>query len=664
METIVIPDRFVLTEEQLIQIAIEENISITDVEQIEISQDNLHLNESQIRSLITQINLINWISSTFTLSSEQYSWLVLQLDQLIELCNQQMIDIYSLLDNETSSQDSSLLDRSKIKFTLSPSQIAHLIKQNNFDIQKLIDIEQNLKKQGIQDQQFRLNSSQLAYFFAHRRLVNNQRIVGFTIAQLIGIYMLQQNSNENDQSLLFSFDYQQIKQLALIQIVNKLSRATQQNPIIIYPKSPTPRQQILQELRDRLDSQLLELNKEYGIEPIKGKASIRQITNKLRTMVIIEELETLISRQIDEVDILNILEGYISYILDEVEIDPHKANALFNRNIQQRLNRINERIQLVYILLNDIETKRLKRRMNLEELTALVLEDIRKFEQFTNIHLTENDLRIISMNRFSSLEQSINRQLTESEYRYLLQNHLSFDYIEQKLLQRPLTIEERIEQEELTLQPYQEYFTDKTSILSRKFIDNLEQQNIKLTHIQLEQILQYRAQLVDQYDIIHSISPSIKLIEEQINRSLTIDEKKHLIHDDYSIIEQIKNQKYNNINRKIQEILPITASLLKVVENTQDKNLLENIKHLENTIGRSLTKQEIIMVANGDIIGLEKIFNKSLLKETIKSIYNDRFIDLKNELNRNLTDKEIRDILLRKFSGIEKTLGRQLVNLS
>ncbi|CAF4593065.1 unnamed protein product [Rotaria sp. Silwood2] len=447
-------------------------------------------------------------------------------------------------------------------------------------------------------------------------------------------------------------------------VVNKLSRATQQNPIIIYPKSPTPRQQILQELRDRLDSQLLELNKEYGIEPIKGKASIRQITNKLRTMVIIEELETLISRQIDEVDILNILEGYISYILDEVEIDPHKANALFNRNIQQRLNRINERIQLVYILLNDIETKRLKRRMNLEELTALVLEDIRKFEQFTNIHLTENDLRIISMNRFSSLEQSINRQLTESEYRYLLQNHLSFDYIEQKLLQRPLTIEERIEQEELTLQPYQEYFTDKTSILSRKFIDNLEQQNIKLTHIQLEQILQYRAQLVDQYDIIHSISPSIKLIEEQINRSLTIDEKKHLIHDDYSIIEQIKNQKYNNINRKIQEILPITASLLKVVENTQDKNLLENIKHLENTIGRSLTKQEIIMVANGDIIGLEKIFNKSLLKETIKSIYNDRFIDLKNELNRNLTDKEIRDILLRKFSGIEKTLGRQLVNLS
>ncbi|CAF2672103.1 unnamed protein product [Rotaria sp. Silwood2] len=217
METIVIPDRFALTEEQLIQIAIEENISITDVEQIEISQDNLHLNESQIRSLITQINLINWISSTFTLSSEQYSWLVLQLDQLIELCNQQMIDIYSLLDNETSSQDSSLLDRSKIKFTLSPSQIAHLIKQNNFDIQKLIDIEQNLKKHGIQDQQFRLNSSQLAYFFAHRRLVNNQRIVGFTVAQLIGIYMLQQNSNENDQSLLFSFDYQQIKQLALIQ---------------------------------------------------------------------------------------------------------------------------------------------------------------------------------------------------------------------------------------------------------------------------------------------------------------------------------------------------------------------------------------------------------------------------------------------------------------
>ncbi|CAF3690242.1 unnamed protein product [Rotaria sordida] len=1105
METTVIPDKFKLTEEQLIQIGIEENISILDVQHIGASQGNLHLNENQIRSLMTHINLVNWMSLTSTLPIEQQqSWLILQLDQLIELCDQQMIDIDKLLDNIPTLQNSSLFDSSNIKFTLTSSQIAHLINQNNFDIRKLIDIEQNLKQQDIQAQQFRLNSSQLAYLCAHHRAINNQGIIGLSVAQLIGIYMLQQKLNENDPSLLFSLDYQQIKHLALIQnmslehfhslpssnkpfqlthnqlihlamenkipikqlitihndqkskifdqkqlcalinqnsqpnmiqksadltqsidksfhiqqhvhltveqifslikssniklnqlttcttehidmiefrfkpeqlvtlwdmnisiddleyttssprslsqfilsdeqfssllysvstsilsthykssimmkpliqsnksiniiekstdmqnqlhssladqltamherlkssiqthietveivsnsilkrnrientlnlvhqlslhsiddistkevetipsfildllkintiteniyksikqgeitsdildkpvklatkskemidliangnlnktiiesiqtyelsfsqiykiqtqlltpklieefksenlskrildayksqsplqiinkvrssvtqlnklllqqsssisqsdptivpivqqtttqniittdnvfesddlntekqissnenIVDKSYRATKQNPIIIYPKSPTIRQQILQELRDRLDGQLLELKKEYGIEPIKGKPSIRQITTKLRTMEIIKELETLIGRQIDEVDILNILEGHISALLDEVQVDTNQTNVLFNRNIQQRLNRINERIQLVNILQHDIENKRLKRQMNLEELTALVLEDIQKFEQLTNIHLTTDDLRIISMNRFSSLEQSITRQLTESEYRYLLENHLSFDYIEQKVLKRPLTVEERIEQEELTLQPYQELFTDKTSILSRKFIDNLkQQQNIKLTHTQLEQILQYRAQLVDQYDIIHSISPLIKIIEEQLNRSLTVDEKKRLIDDDYSMIEQIKNLKYNNINRKI---LPITASLLQLVENTQDKNLLENIKYLENDIGRSLTKQEIIMVANGDIIGLEKSFNKSLTTETIKSMYNNRFIDLKNELNRNLTDKEIRDILNGKLSGIEKVLGRQLTS--
>ncbi|CAF4805570.1 unnamed protein product [Rotaria sp. Silwood1] len=1047
------------------------------------------------------------MSSTLLLEQQQ-SWLVLQLDQLIQLCNQQMIDIDRILNNETVSQNSSLLDSSKIKFTLTSSQIAHLINQNNFNIRKLLDIEQNLKQQSIQAQQFRLNSSQLAYFFAHHRIVNNQRIVGLSVAQLIGIYTLQQRSNENDQSLLFSLDYQQIRQLALIQnmtlehfhslstsnkplqlthnqlihlamenkisvkqivsirneekskvfdqkqlcslinqnsqantiqksvdltqsidksfhiqqyvyltveqifslvkssnikldelttcttehinmiefrfkpeqlatlwniniltndfeyttslptsssqfilndeqfssllhsvstsilstqykstimtksnlksispsvpilpyslfpsnkfiniiagstdiqnqlyssltdqltamherlkssiqthietveivsnsilkhnrientlnlvhqlslhsiddistkevetipsfildllkiniiteniyksikygeitsdildkpdelatkskeiidfiasdnlnktiiegiqtyrlsfsqiykiqtqlitpklieefksghlskrildayksqsplqIINKvrssltqlnklllqqssssisqfdptivpivqqtvtqnnittnnvfevdkLSRTTQQNPIIIYPKSPILRKEILQELRDRLDSQLLELNKEYGIEPIKGKASIRQITDKLRTMAIIQELETLIGRQIDEVDILNILEGNISYILDEIQIDSKQINILFHRNIQQRLNRINERIQLVNILQNDIEIKRLKRPMNLEELTALIFEDISKFEKLTNLYLTEIDLRIISMNRFSSLEQSLNRQLTEFEYRYLLQNNLSYDYIEQKLLQRSLTIEERIEQEELTLQSYQQLFPNNNiSILSQNFIDILEQENIKLTHKQLEQILQYRAQLIDQYDIIHSISSLIKNIEKQLNRLLTIDEKKRLIHDDYSMIEYNKNLKYNNnINEKIQEILPITASLLKLIENTQDKNLLENIKYLENNIGRSLTKQEIIMVANGDIISLEKLFNKSLSTETIKSIYKNRFIDLKNELNRNLTDKEIRDILNGKLSGIEKALGRQLTS--
>jgi len=92
-----------------------------------------------------------------------------------------------------------------------------------------------------------------------------------------------------------------------------------------------------------------------------GETSIRQITNKLRTTAIADDLESLIGRQIDEVDILNILEGHISTLLDQVQIDTNKANALFDRNTQHRLNRINERIQLVNILQNQIENERLKR---------------------------------------------------------------------------------------------------------------------------------------------------------------------------------------------------------------------------------------------------------------------------------------------------------------
>jgi hypothetical protein len=78
-------------------------------------------------------------------------------------------------------------------------------------------------------------------------------------------------------------------------------------------------------------------------------------------MAVTKDLESLIGRQIDEVDILNILEGHISSLLDPVQIDINKTNEMFNRNIQQRLNRINERLHLFNILKNHIETERLKR---------------------------------------------------------------------------------------------------------------------------------------------------------------------------------------------------------------------------------------------------------------------------------------------------------------
>lgn len=126
--------------------------------------------------------------------------------------------------------------------------------------------------------------------------------------------------------------------------------------------------------------------------------------------------------------------------------------------------------------------------MTLEERTALVLEDIAKFERLTDLQLTEDDLRIISMNRFASLERSLTRRITEPEYRHLLQTDLPLTYIEQELLKRSLTTEERTEQEELTFLPYRELLPGEASASSDRVTKNPAKQSIELTHAQQEQV--------------------------------------------------------------------------------------------------------------------------------------------------------------------------------
>lgn len=120
--------------------------------------------------------------------------------------------------------------------------------------------------------------------------------------------------------------------------------------------------------------------------------------------------------------------------------------------------------------------------MTLEEWTALVLEDIPRFEQLTDLQLTEDDLRIISMDRFASLERLLARPMTDSEYRHLLQTDSPLDYIEQELLKRSLTTEEHIEQEDLAFAPYESFASDG------KVAKALVKQHIELTHAQLEQV--------------------------------------------------------------------------------------------------------------------------------------------------------------------------------
>lgn len=188
------------------------------VERMGTSQAHFQLNESQIGYLIAQINTGNCTLSPSTASLEQQQLpVILNLDQFIELCDQLKIDIDKLFENKAVLQKSSLIDGFPSKFNLTPAQISYLINQAKFDIKKLITIEQNLKTHRLKPQPFRLNSSQFAYLLTNHRIIHSHDIVGLSAAQLIGLYVLQQQSIKDEQTSLFSLTYQQIKQLALFQ---------------------------------------------------------------------------------------------------------------------------------------------------------------------------------------------------------------------------------------------------------------------------------------------------------------------------------------------------------------------------------------------------------------------------------------------------------------
>ena len=62
-----------------------------------------------------------------------------------------------------------------------------------------------------------MNSSQLAYLLANHCIMHHHEKIGLSAAQLIGLYMLQQQSIEDDQTAFFSLTYQQIQTLAIMQ---------------------------------------------------------------------------------------------------------------------------------------------------------------------------------------------------------------------------------------------------------------------------------------------------------------------------------------------------------------------------------------------------------------------------------------------------------------
>ena len=184
------------------------NISLSLVERVSAEQNYFQLNQNQIRALIAQMNAANCTLSTATP-------LVLHLDQFIDLCDRLKVDMHKLVDNRAQLQTPSLIDSSR--FTLTPTQVAYMIKQAQYDFKTLTAIEQNLKKQEKKHQRFHLNSSQLVYLLANRRGILAQNVRGVSAAQLIGLYVLQRQIAKDEPTFSFSLTYEQIKQLALFQ---------------------------------------------------------------------------------------------------------------------------------------------------------------------------------------------------------------------------------------------------------------------------------------------------------------------------------------------------------------------------------------------------------------------------------------------------------------
>ena len=62
------------------------------------------------------------------------------------------------------------------------------------------------------------------------------------------------------------------------------SLRNRRNPITLHPESTASREPLLQELRDRLHTQLTALKTNYGIEPAKGETLFSSLSLLCRAM--------------------------------------------------------------------------------------------------------------------------------------------------------------------------------------------------------------------------------------------------------------------------------------------------------------------------------------------------------------------------------------------
>ena len=172
------------------------------MERISLSPDHFRLDEQQIRSLVTQQVLVNdALPSTLEQSAIP---LVLDLNQLMALSDQHQTDVNALLANGITANPS------QSTLLLSPGQIAHLIRQHQFDLQDLRAMEERLQQSDLRTNPFQFTPSQLAYLISNQRVDRSRAVTGLTASQLLGLFALHQQAS-------FSLCYSQVEQLALQQ---------------------------------------------------------------------------------------------------------------------------------------------------------------------------------------------------------------------------------------------------------------------------------------------------------------------------------------------------------------------------------------------------------------------------------------------------------------
>jgi hypothetical protein len=161
-----------------------------------MSNERLTLNDIQIRSCIAQVNCTTENS------------LNIELDQLINLCVQQEMNIDELIEHARVS----LCDNTSLTFSLTSIQMAQVFhRYNHVDRNKLLTIEQDQREQMAM---FRLTPSQLSYLIVHHCNEHNRRSFGgITYDQFIGLFALQEQLNNVQQRSIFMLTETQRQQL-------------------------------------------------------------------------------------------------------------------------------------------------------------------------------------------------------------------------------------------------------------------------------------------------------------------------------------------------------------------------------------------------------------------------------------------------------------------